>query len=176
MRRIAIIAAALVLGAAALLFHRVGEPGAAQPVWTETAWPFPMDQWGQGKAFVCKAADCGAELKLYIRAKIGFCSSTVGVSDDNELDRLSDFDFMNGATAASGEGHIVNVAWMKGRLRTYAAAGRPRAMSVAYNNDSDAVVATVVAADAKAAGVEPAVIAFLNEERMQRWVKQTLGL
>jgi len=174
MRRIALIAAALVLGAAALSFDRLGEPSAAQPAWTETAWPFPMDQWGQGKAFICKAADCGTELKVYIRAKIGFCSSTVGVSDDNELDRLSDFDFMNGATAGVGAGHIVNVAWMKGRLRTYAAAGKPRALSIAYNNDSDAVVATVVAADAAVA--EPAVIAFLGSERMQAWVKQTLGL
>jgi hypothetical protein len=31
-------------------------------------WPFLIDQWGEGKAFQCKAADCGAELNLYIRA------------------------------------------------------------------------------------------------------------
>jgi hypothetical protein len=32
-------------------------PTTPQPVWSEMAWPFPMDQWGKGKAFQCKAAD-----------------------------------------------------------------------------------------------------------------------
>ena len=31
-------------------------------------WPFPIDQWGTGRAFACKAADCGTEVKLYLRA------------------------------------------------------------------------------------------------------------
>ena len=55
--------------------------------WIETKWPFLMDQWGEGKAFKCKAADCGAELNLYIRAKIGFCSSTTGIADDPSIPR-----------------------------------------------------------------------------------------
>ena len=65
-----------------------------QPAWTEVAWPFPIDQWGKGKAFRCKAADCGTEVNLYIRAKIGFCNCTTGVADDDELDRISDFDLL----------------------------------------------------------------------------------
>jgi hypothetical protein len=28
-------------------------PRAFQPVWTEANWPFPVDPWGQGKAFRC---------------------------------------------------------------------------------------------------------------------------
>ncbi|MGB8530750.1 MAG: hypothetical protein WCD64_05830, partial [Pseudolabrys sp.] len=36
-------------------------------IWIETKWPFLMDQWGEGRSFQCKAADCGAELNLYIR-------------------------------------------------------------------------------------------------------------
>jgi hypothetical protein len=150
------------------------------PVWIETRWPFLMDQWGEGKAFQCKATDCGVELTLYIRPKIGFCSSTTGVADDNELDRLSDFDFMNGAIVALGEGHTINVAWMKGRLRTYAIASpnhsRTTAVSIAYNNDSDALVATIVVNDAQPTAVEPVVIEFLNGEVMRRWVTNTLGL
>jgi hypothetical protein len=185
MRRIATIAAAFGIGAAAaLLFYLVpastGPAATIRPVWTETKWPFPMDQWGEGKAFRCKAADCGAELNLYIRPKIGFCSSTTGVADDSELDRLSDFDFMNGATVASGEGHAIDVDWMKGRLRAYAipnpARSRTTAISIAYNNDSDALVATVVVNDAQPAAVEPLVIAFLNGDVMRRWVATTLGL
>src|SRR5262249_39513256 len=61
-----------------------------RPSWNEVSWPFPMDQWGKGKAFVCRAADCGAEVTVYIRAKIGFCNCTTGVADDAELDRISD--------------------------------------------------------------------------------------
>jgi hypothetical protein len=153
---------------------------ANHPVWTETKWPFLMDQWGEGKAFQCKTADCGVELNLYIRPKIGFCSQTTGVADDSELERLSDFDFMNGATVALGEGHEIEVAWMKGRLRAYKIAGpgrsRSTAIAIAYNSNSDALVATVILNDAQPAAVEPAVVAFLNGQPMLRWVSSTLGL
>jgi hypothetical protein len=57
----------------------------SHPVWAEVQWPYPMDEWGKGKAFQCRAADCGVEVNLYIRAKIGFCNCTTGVSDDDEL-------------------------------------------------------------------------------------------
>src|SRR5262249_50404108 len=67
-------------------------PASDRTVWVEAKWPFPMDQWGEGKAFQCKTADCGTAINLYIRAKVGFCSSTLGVADDDELDRLSDFE------------------------------------------------------------------------------------
>jgi hypothetical protein len=195
MRRSATVAAAFGFGGVvALLFYLVPELQRAgsvtvtphHPVWIETKWPFLMDQWGEGKAFQCKAVDCGVELNLYIRSKIGFCSSTTGVADDYELERLSDFDFMNGAIVALGEGHEINVAWMKGRLRTYSIASpsaitsptrsRTTAISIAYNNDSDALVATVILNDAQPTAVEPVVIEFLNGEVVRRWVTNTLGL
>jgi hypothetical protein len=150
------------------------------PVWIETKWPFLMDQWGEGKAYQCKAPDCGAELTLYIRAKIGFCSSTTGVADDDELERLSDFDFMNGHVTALAGGHETDIVGMKGRIRAYAIASpipsRTFAFSVAFNNNSDALVATAVVNDGKPAGVEPIVIQFLNGNTIQRWVTLTLGL
>ena len=69
---------------------------------------------------------------------------------------------------------------MKGRLRTYAIASPNRlhasAISIAYNNDSDALVATVVMNDAQPDVVEPAVIDFLNGKTMLHWVTVTLGL
>jgi hypothetical protein len=149
-------------------------------VWTEARWPFLMDQWGEGKAFQCKAADCGADLTLYIRAKVGFCSSTTGVADDDELDRLSDFDFVNGHVTALAGGHDVDVAGAKGRIRAYATAGPVRsgthAFSVAFNNGSDALVAMIVVRAGQPAGVEPVIIQFLNGQTIQRWVKLTLGL
>ncbi|HEY1473342.1 MAG TPA: hypothetical protein VGF53_04595 [Pseudolabrys sp.] len=189
MIRSATIAAAFGLGGiVASLFYFLAVPHgtdpvagiAAHPVWVETKWPFLMDEWGEGKAFQCKAADCGVELNLYVRSKIGFCSSTTGVADDNELERLSDFDFMNGATAALGEGHEITVAWMKGRLRTYAAAGpartRTTAISIVYNNNSDALIATVILNGRQLDGVEPVVIAFLNEKSMLLWLTNKVGL
>ena len=43
-------------------------------VWYEAQWPFPVDEWGKGKAFRCEAANCGVAVDLYIRAKIGFAT------------------------------------------------------------------------------------------------------
>ncbi len=152
----------------------------AHSTWIETKWPFLMDQWGEGKAFQCKAADCGAELNLYIRAKTGFCSSTTGVADDNELERLSDFDFMKGHVTALGGGHEIDIAGMKGRLRAYVAVStilsQTYAFSVAFNNNSDALVATVVFNGGHPAAMEPVIIQFLRGETIQRWVFRTLGL
>jgi hypothetical protein len=89
------------------------------PKFAEVRWPFPTDEWGEGKAFRCAAADCGVDVHVYIRAKIGFCNCSTGVSDDNELDRLSDFNLMGDKPSVLGPGHEINIAWMKGRSRAY---------------------------------------------------------
>lgn len=150
------------------------------PVWAEVQWPFPMDEWGQGKAFRCEAAACGAEVNLYLRAKIGFCNCTTGVSDDAELDRLSDFRLMGEAPAVLGPGRSVNVAWMKGRSRPYAIAtsfhARQSALAVAFNDHCDAVVATVIVAHDRPDAIEPSVIEFLNSRTVIHWAEVTLGL
>ena len=175
-------------GAAALSFCVVPElqnnihatPAPDRTVWAEAKWPFPMDQWGEGKAFQCKAADCGTAINLYIRAKIGFCSSTLGVADDDELDRLSDFDLMEGRAIALSGGHEVEIAGMRGRIRAYmvTSLSRPRiyAFSIAFNRSDDAVVATAMSEGPQLAATEPIVIQFLNGEIVQRWVTTALGL
>src|SRR6195256_6758637 len=89
------------------------------PVWNEAAWPFPIDQWGGGWAFQCKAADCGIDVNLYLRPKIGFCNCQTGVADDEELDRVSDVDLVGGEGSARGPGRPITVHWMKGRSRGY---------------------------------------------------------
>jgi hypothetical protein len=156
----------------------VTTPG--HPVWAEVQWPFPMDEWGKGKAFRCNAADCGVEVNLYIRAKIGFCNCTTGVSDDDELDRLSDFGLMGEKPSVLGPGHSIRVAWMKGRSRSYAVAdsyrARKSALAVAFNDHCDAVVGTVVAGHDRPAAIEPSVIEFLNSQTIIRWAEVTLGL
>src|ERR1700722_13943780 len=79
------------------------------PKFSEIKWPFPADEWGKGKAFRCEAADCGSEVSVFIRAKIGFCNCTTGVSDDNELDRLSDFALMGETRSVLGPGRQINI-------------------------------------------------------------------
>ena len=149
-------------------------------VWTETAWPFPMDQWGKGKTFVCKAADCGAEVTLYLRAKIGFCNCSTGVADDEELDRISDFDLFGNQLTAMAPGRPITVAWMKGRSRAFLMGGSQRvgqsALSIGFNDRCDAIIATAVVPHQRPAAVETAVLDFLNSRTVLRWAEVTLGL
>jgi hypothetical protein len=148
-----------------------------RPVWTEAAWPFPIDQWGQGWAFQCKAADCGIDVNLYLRPKIGFCNCQTGVADDEELDRVSDVDLVGSESSALGPGRPITVHWMKGRSRGYAVgapSGKP-VLSLAFNNRCDVIVATVVAGD-KPVAQEQAVLEFLNGDLVLRWAEVVLGL
>ncbi len=168
-------------GAFALIGQaRAPDMAAQQPlkaVWTETQWPFPMDEWGKGKAFQCKAADCGAEVNLYIRAKIGFCNCATGVSDEEELDRLSDFRLMGDRISVVGPGRPIDVAWMKGRSRPYLIpSDRRSALAVAFNDRCDAIVATTLVGHDSPDAIEPSVIEFLNSEVIVHWAEVTLGL
>ena len=151
-----------------------------QPNWSEVPWPFPMDQWGKGKAFQCKAADCSTEVTVYIRAKIGFCNCSTGVADDEELDRISDFDLLGNQLTAQGPGLPITVAWMKGRSRAFSIAGAQRpgksALSVGFNDRCDAIVATAVTGLERPAAIEAAVLEFLNSRTVLRWAEVTLGL
>jgi hypothetical protein len=187
MRQPIITAAAIVLLVAGVagyaVFHLAGTAetermsAPERPVWSEAAWPFPMDQWGQGWAYRCKAADCGTEVNLYLRPKIGFCNCQTGVADDAELDRVGDLDLVGSETASLGPGRPIAVHGMKGRSRGYVV-GAPRASSVlslAFNNRCDVVVATVVAGDAPVEQ-EGAVLEFLNGDLMGRWAEAVLGL
>jgi hypothetical protein len=152
----------------------------SHPKFTEAQWPFPTDEWGQGKAFRCEAANCGVEINVYIRPKIGFCNCTTGVEDDNELDRLSDFNLMGAKPSVLGPGHEIKIAWMKGRSRTYSVTEPYRApssvLAIAFNDRCDAIVATATIAHDHAAALEPSVIAFLNSEAVVHWAEVTLGL
>src|SRR5438105_15682102 len=88
-----IAVAALLAGDAATTGIRQSEAAKlAGAAWTEVKWPFPIDQWGTGRAFQCGAQDCGTEIKLYLRPKLGFCNCTTGVADDAEPDRVGHLD------------------------------------------------------------------------------------
>ena len=152
----------------------------SHPKFTEVRWPFPTDEWGEGKAFRCEKADCGVEVNVYVRAKIGFCNCLTGVSDDAELDRLSDFNLMGGKPAVLGSGHEIKIAWMKGRSRPYAVTEPYHApgsvLAIAFNDRCDAIVATATVAHDRPATLEPSVIDLLNSEAVVHWAEVTLGL
>ena len=155
--------------------HRMSSPD--RPVWSEGAWPFPIDQWGSGWAFQCKAADCGIDVNLYLRPKIGFCNCQTGVADDEELDRVGDVDLFGSEGSALGPGRPIMVHGMKGRSRGYTV-GAPSAKSVlslAFNNRCDVIVATVVAG-AEPVAQEQAVLEFLNGDLVLHWAEAVLGL
>ena len=154
-------------------------PGAAAPAaWSEIKWPFPMDQWGLGRAFQCRAADCNTDISLYLRAKLGFCNCTTGVSDDAELDRVGDLELLSSKFDGLRDGQPITVGWMKGRSRPYrvtmAYAPARTALAIAFNDKCDVVVATVVANDMAAA--ERAALSFLNGDLVLRWAERELGL
>ena len=84
---------------------------------------------------------------------------------------------MGDKLVANGAGRPIDVAWMKGRSRAYLASDRGRsALSVAFNDRCDAIVATVVVANSRPLAVEGGVLEFLNGQTIRHWAEVTLGL
>ena len=168
------------LGAFALLPRTTSAVAVVKPLWTEVQWPFPTDQWGRGRAYQCKPGDCGGEVNLYLRVKLGSCNCATGVADDAELDRMSDFDLIGGEVSPLGGGREIKVASMSGRSRGYAITGRLRpgksVLTVAFNERCDMVVATALLPHELPAAIEPGVIEFLNSRPVMQWVEVAMGL
>ena len=154
-------------------------PAVADAAWTEAKWPFPIDQWGVGRAFACAPEDCGAKVDLYVRPKIGFCNCATGVSDDAELERVADVELLRVRSRPAGPGRPIKVGWMRGLSRSYLAPERAageNVVSVAYNDQCDVVVAVARLGNGDPAVLEPAILAFLNTNPMVLWAKTELGL
>jgi len=151
---------------------------ALHPHWVELQWPFPVDQWGTGRAFQCAADACGVTVNLYLRPKIGFCNCAKGVYDDAELDRVGDVALIGPQYAGIAEGREVTVGWMKGRSRAFTVSGPyqpPGAAAViAFNDKCDVVVATVTSEADLSRGADQA-LQFLNTDLVLRWARAELG-
>jgi hypothetical protein len=186
----AALVAALGIGLAGLLAGDAVTVGVGQSpseaakstpaAWTEVKWPFPLDQWGIGRAFQCRAGDCGTEVNLYLRTKLGFCNCATGVSDDTELDRVGDLELLSDKFAGLSDGRPISVGWMNGRSRPYHVTipyASPRtALAIAFNDKCDVVVATVVAERSRIPAAERAALEFLNGDLVLRWAERELGL
>jgi len=182
-RALMVVAVALGIGAgaafAALQWAKQSDAATANSgAWAEVSWPFPIDQWGKGTAFHCNAADCGADISLYLRPKIGFCNCATGVSDNAELERVADVSLIDDGYTAISPGRSVKVGRMAGRSRAYVVsrAARDKVLVIAFNERCDVIVATAVVANEQPEAFEPAVLAFLNGDRVMRWADVKLGL
>lgn len=147
--------------------------------WVEVVWPFPIDEWGRGKALHCPALTCAEQIEIYLRPKIGFCRCTDGVADDLELDRVSDFGLMGGDVAPVGDGKPIQVGPMAGRARIYRI-GQPGdnrlAIAAALSNNCDVIVATAIVDRHKAVVAQPLTLEFLSSGYVLAWAKHELGL
>ncbi len=149
-----------------------------RPVWAEVAWPFPLDQWGRGIAFRCKPIDCGSDINLYLRAKIGFCNCASEI-DDDEVDRVGDTDLVGGERVALGAGRVLGVHGRQGRSRGYEIRGNvtvKSALTVTFHDRCDMIVATAVLGNNDPALQHDVVLDFLNSDLVLRWAETTLGL
>lgn len=152
----------------------------AQANFVEVKWPFPRDMWNDGRAFRCTAADCGVEVNLFLRPKIGFCNCDTGVADEAELDRVSDLELYSSKFIGLMPGSGIEVGWMRGLSRVYQVDipyGEPRPiLAMAFNNECDVMVATVVAPLDRLPAAERHVLAFLNGEPMLKWARGQFGI
>jgi hypothetical protein len=165
---------------------KAAAPAAAAPMhadphgeWREVKWPFPIDEWAIGRAFRCEGGACGAGISLYLRAKIGFCNCALGVSDNADLDRVSDFELYSEDFEGLTDGHAVGVGRLKGRSRLYRVsipyvASRDM-LAIAFNDKCDVAVATIVPYGVQPADAEALALDFLRSEPVQRWAAAELG-
>jgi len=168
----------VVFGARAAL--PAGIEAQTKPSFTEMKWPFAMDQWGLGHAWRCGPEACGVEVNVFVRAKIGFCNCSTGVSDDAELDRVGDVSLIGDNFTPVYAGEPVKVGWMSGRKRVFDVAPpfapHRGAMAVAINDKCDVIVATVTSGRDVPPEAQRAAIAFLNTDAVLNWARRELGL
>jgi hypothetical protein len=169
-----VAAGCLALGTTCILAQDAVQISPETSSWSEEKWPFPIDQWGTGKAFGCTAERCGRELHLYLRAKIGFCRCATGVSDDDEIERVGDLDLIGPDYKALASGHPVSAGMMSGRARLFAVerplqSARP-VLSIALAHKCDAVVATLIAEPEAQGIMEAQALDFLRSAAVQQWV------
>jgi hypothetical protein len=147
-----------------------GAGAAGRVTWSETAWPFLRDQWGKGRAWRCE--DCGADARLYVRSKVGFCDCFNHVDDDDDVDRLTDFDLRgNDRVVPLGAGHKLMVGRYPARLRTFRLEGRGSAMqvlAVVVAADCAARVAMLVSDRENTPQIEAAVVAAVGDHGVSR--------
>jgi hypothetical protein len=175
----AVLLASLVAGGATAGKAVLGSADGMPATWTEVAWPFLYDAWGNGRAWRCPAAACGVDVGIYVRPKVGFCNCTVGVADDDEIDRVGDVSMIDDHYRPLEPGKPAAIGDMPGRARRFVveplAGQRQFAIGMAVSKKCDALVATVVAAQPIDGRLERIAMAELNAHPVVQWASSTVG-
>jgi hypothetical protein len=162
----------LLAGAIGIFTSRHAQSTAPVAVWSEVKWPFLLDQWGAGQAFRCAAEQCGSEVRVYLRAKIGFCRCATGVSDDDEIDRVGDVELIGDEYKPLAPGRPVTAGILAGRARLFLVErpyqSRVSVLAVALANKCDAIAATIVAEPDIQTAQERAALEFLKSDTVQQ--------
>ena len=157
-------------GLSAVAGYEMAPPRPAQ--WREIAWPFPRDGWPAGRAFRCGTAECGTDVEVYLRPKLGFCNCDSGVADDDEVDRVSDVDMISLRFVPLKAGDVVDVADMRGRIRAYdieMPEGKRTAIGIVASHRCD-LMAVAAQGGGDAARVQGATLKFLESREMKTWM------
>lgn len=154
-------------GVSAVAGYEMAPPHAAQ--WREIAWPFPRDGWPAGRAFRCGSAQCGTDVEVYLRPKLGFCNCDSGVADDDEVDRVADVDMISPRFVPLKVGDVVDIAEMPGRIRAYDLDGHRTAIGIAVSHRCD-LLAVAAQGGGDAANVQREVLAFLGSRAIKTWM------
>ena len=145
--------------------------------WREIAWPFPRDAWEPGLAFICSSEACDGDLALYVRPKLGFCNCTTGVSDDEEVDRVTDLDLVDPDFKPLGSGTSIAAGGMQGRARHYVVrlkGGSLRPiMGIALARKCDVVVALARSTSSHPVN-EQIALELLSSPALQTWFEAEL--
>ena len=163
---IAIAGGLAALGATAVASYR--GPGHAAPIWRETGWTAPIDNWGQGKAW---RSDTG--VMLFARTKTGFCNCFSGVGNDIEIDRIGDVDLHGDAFVPASPGVVAALGDLSGRKRRFHLQSRwtggREVLSIVVATDCKAVVATLVSGQPIASDIEESAVALLRGAPFRQW-------
>ena len=142
--------------------------------WTRSSWPFLKDQFPAGLTFDCTGEWCGGRILVTVRTKIGFCNCITGVSDDEELERVSDRELVSGESRPIGDGNAVAFGGLEGRMRAYVIEHSENGLlSIAYNNKCDVVVATAFGSSSL---IKENATELLNSAPVREWIAHTLNL
>jgi hypothetical protein len=177
--RIALAAVVLSAGLASSAPTREPAVQSGPAAWREIRWPLPFDPWGTGRAFVCAAEACGQRVELYLRPKIGFCNCTTGITEDEEIARVSDVEAVGADFAALSPGHVVAIGTMRGRAQHFSIRARMSdrryALGVVASYRCDVVTATLVGTEPIGPRAERMAFDLMNGSSLLTWAEASLG-
>ncbi|MBI1775107.1 MAG: hypothetical protein HYR63_07160 [Proteobacteria bacterium] len=146
--------------------------------WTEASWPFPRDAWPAGRAFRCARSSCGQDIVLYVRPKLGFCNCVSGVTEDAEVDGVSDLDLLAPDYWPTGPGTGRRIGDLPGRSRTYsmtlADGGTAFAAGIAVSRGCDLVAVAALSATPIGEAALSAAVGFLASAGPMSWLRRAL--